>query len=137
MKRITRNIVLCMTWSMCLGNPLIAFWEQTCKMHTDMNHAELKDILKQQNKFNVNNWTHSGLLVLLLIFCLITVVGCCYLCGHYLPLILVANKMRNSCQMMYIPSAQQQQFYSPFKTQVNQERKLHLQEIFPTAQNVS
>ena len=55
---VNRSLYISMVlilWLSYAESSFLSLWEQTCKAHTDNNHAELKDLIKQQDKFNINS----------------------------------------------------------------------------------
>lgn len=109
----------------CTADPLITLWGQTCKVHADTNHAELKEILKQQDTFSITNWLHSSLVAILSILGIISLVGCCFLSFRYIPLLTMANQLRHRNQQhnQHPPHTQ------PFNVQNFSGRPVFLQEL--------
>jgi len=93
-------------WHKCQDSPIISLWETTCKIHADSKHDEMKGIIREQNRFNSSNWTHSAILILVGMLSLILVAGCCFICYRFVPIIMFAKKLKKMNQM--IPQHQHQ-----------------------------
>jgi hypothetical protein len=60
----------------------------------------MKGILKEQNRFNASNWSHSALLILVTMLSLIVAVGCCFICYRFGPIIMFAKDFKSLNQMI-------------------------------------
>jgi hypothetical protein len=90
----------CSTWSTCQGSPIISLWETNCKIHADSKHEEMKGLLKEQNRFNASNWSHSALLILVTMLSLVVAFGCCFICYRFGPILMFAKKLKILNQMI-------------------------------------
>jgi hypothetical protein len=77
---VVKSVVL---WT-CQGS-FLSLWETTCKAHADSKHQELKEILKNHENFNSSSWSHSILMVLLIIISGIATIICCFMCYQCRP----------------------------------------------------
>jgi len=108
----------CSTWFTCHGSPIISLWETNCKIHADSKHEEMKGVLKEQNRFNASNWSHSALLILVTMLSLIVAVGCCFICYRFGPIIMFVKKLKSLDQM--IPNNNHHhQPYQPYNVSFN------------------
>jgi hypothetical protein len=128
-------IISCTMWCLCQSSPIISLWETTCKIHADSKHEEMKGILKDLNRYNSNNWSHSVLLVVTVMISFIILVGCCFVCYRFGPLIMLAKKLQNINQMIPYNHHQQQPYNSAFNSPPYTSRTLQFREILPNQQS--
>jgi len=122
-------IINCSSWWLCQGSPIISLWETNCKIHADSKHEEMKGILKEHNRFNSSNWSHSILLILVAMISFILMIGCCFIWYRFGPIIMLAKKMRNMNQM--VPHNQHHQPYNSSFNAPYTGRTLQFREILP------
>ncbi len=126
-------IIICTTWCLCQSSSFISLWETTCKIHADSKHEEMEGILKDHSRFNSNHCSHFILLVLTAMISFIVLVGCCFVCYRFGPIIMFAKKLRNINQM--IPhNHHHQPYHSSFNAPPYTGRTLQFREILPNQQ---
>ena len=125
-------------WS-CQGSSFLSLWETTCKVHSDSRHNELKELMKNQEKFNTGSWSHSILMVLLILITSIILVGCCLICYQCSPLCAAANRLRNINKLIPINAPQHHQPHlanNPYPVPYT-GRTLQLRELPPSQQQLN
>ncbi|CAF1254663.1 unnamed protein product [Didymodactylos carnosus] len=86
-----------------------SFMNQRCEQKVDNNHGEIKALFKQQGRFDEENWSHIGLVVILAIMALFIGAGLIYLYNRYWPLIRLA--LRGRATRTTLPPTQSQPVY--------------------------
>ena len=129
--RILYISIVLILWLSYAESSFLSLWEQTCKVHTDNNHAELKDLIKQQDKFNINSWMHTGLMIIIGMLSLFMLIGCCCMSIKLFPVFLWSNKSR---LMRCVSHYQKEQRHDtpPLNQHKYSGRKIYLQELSPT-----
>jgi len=125
-------------WS-CQGSPFLSLWETTCKVHSDSRHNELKELMKNKEKFDLGSWSHSILMVLLILISSITLIGCCFICYKCSPMFLAASRLGRINHLLPTNSAHHQQpppasnsYPAPYTG-----RTLQFRELLPAQQSNS
>ena len=86
-------------WTRSLAS-ILSLWETTCKVHADSKHQERKEFIKNQDQFNISNWSHSILMVLTCMISSIILCGCCFLCYRCLPILNAAKRLKQVNQLL-------------------------------------
>ena len=86
-------------WANSLAS-FLSLWETTCKVHADSKHQELKEIIKNQDQFNISNWSHSILMILMCMVSSIILCGCCFLCYRCLLIFNPARRLKQINQLL-------------------------------------
>jgi hypothetical protein len=94
-------VFICWTGSTCFGFKL---WGQECQVHIENKHKELIEVLNNQQKLNLNNWNHVGLLIMVITVGLLLAITCCLIRIRYWPLIKVAHNTPIRKSHSYTPS---------------------------------
>lgn len=85
MKLSPYYIICCMMW-WNIGDCLFLGGSE-CKVFIDNKHSELKQLIGEQNKFSVNNWSHVSAIIILALLCILVIMGYCYCKAKYWPAI--------------------------------------------------
>ena len=86
-------------WANSLAS-FLPLWETTCKVYADSKHQELKEIIKNQDQFNISNWSHSILMILMCMVSSIILCGCCFLCYRCLLIFNPARRLKQINQLL-------------------------------------
>lgn len=135
MVHLTTIMLVSTTWVVIAGGPLISLWETTCKVHADSRHEEMKGLLQKQHLFSFSNWSHVILLSIMIILCVITIAGCCFIWHSVSPTLKVAKKVREANQLVKAHSFRNQSYQAPYNANTpfqDEEYKTYcLKEISP------
>jgi len=115
---------------LCSCSSLFSLWETNCKMHADNKHEELKGIMKDQNKFNIDNWVHSTLVIIMVFIGILFSCTCCVICYKLIPIFSVFTGVRNATQTRNNPH--QHVFNPPYTSPITTGHTVHIKEILPS-----
>jgi hypothetical protein len=72
--------------------------EQTCKVQIDNHQAEIKAMFEKHNQFNLNNWSHSSVIIIIGLLGILLFIICCHIRTKYWKVMKTAQKQSNHNQ---------------------------------------
>ena len=108
------------SWSKCVS---IFGGEHTCKVQIDNHQAEIKAMFEKHNQFNLSNWSHASVIVILGLLGILLFIICCHIRTKYWRIMKNVQNMKNRTQASQIDGRER-----PFIIYTKEKNKQYIKE---------